>query len=924
MTTAESLERLKEAEFEVLAVESLRELESDCRAVIHFGMNAEGKTIPGPLDGFCRVPGVNPPRFVMIAATTTNLAKLKSKWLASLPSEENKPKRSRSEFARSKSAATPDEGDVTKAIRQVAILSRENPNASFILHLATNRSLPLELERAARNAGAAEGLEVRFLEQSQLRDFLDMKPVGQWLRQTHLGIEADQVSLPLIQRLCRENVVRYSNDVAMFDDFAPIETKSKALVLSRLKDASAHFHLLVGSSGVGKSVTALGVLQSHIAGGGIGIWLPSEAVENSLSLSEAIRAVLSALHPKLGRDAGVSTMGLAGEHGPIAIVVDDINRSPAPLRVLTKLLSWLRPDSSETTGIRLAGRLHVLCPLWESYWSSISSDAEKNDWIDVQHLSRFRRPETIALLKRMPRHFSDSELDRYADALEDDPILVSLFVRMLRVHSLVDPMQICHDAIGKFIRTSTNDLALSLGNTSESYLAVIQELARQMVLHRSFHPTWSEIERWFPQNAFTLQHLDSLAGQGHICRIRERDGDRVIEFRHDRLLESCISTALETILRGPATGWSPAFDPYYTPYLGRCLARSQFDSKVLDRVIQECPAAFVASLRFLPASSGDHARQLVSRVAAWLPQCRRSAAAMRHAVQLLREAATPFTIEVTDSIKDALSLWDARLRCGDAYAGALSLSRDFLPGSNSLWFEQLLEEAYAHHRDQLVDGLVNIFRGERNAAILKGALILAGYLSDAELSSAISTLWQQASEEGKKSILLPALWATLRCTGSQPRAALSPILESILLLDDRTEDPSRLSVRARLLSEISPAGRHGYSVPVLQQLIEIGDDARFESVIIAILERVDDPIAIRFMVTKLAWWSEQAHQAKSFSHYADTWRENWEGKHGGSPINVESLAEMRLLWEDAPATMASILCIRMLGRTHSGNRIAPG
>ena len=59
MTTAEALERLNDAEFELLAVRSLRELATDCHAIIHMGMNSQGKTIPGPLDGFCRVPGID-------------------------------------------------------------------------------------------------------------------------------------------------------------------------------------------------------------------------------------------------------------------------------------------------------------------------------------------------------------------------------------------------------------------------------------------------------------------------------------------------------------------------------------------------------------------------------------------------------------------------------------------------------------------------------------------------------------------------------------------------------------------------------------------------------------------------------------------------------------------------------------------------
>jgi len=896
MTTAEALERLNEAEFELLAVRSLRELEADCKAIIHLGMNARQKTIPGPLDGFCRVPGVNPPRFVMIAATTTNLAKLKAKWLAPLASGDTKPKRSKSESGRTKkkSDAPPDEGDLTKAV-----LREEHSTASFIVYLATNRSLALELENAARNAGEAEGLEVRFLEQSQLRDFLDAKPVGQWLRQEHLGIDADQVSLPLIRRLCEQNLSGYSNDVAMFEDFAPTETKSSALVLNRLKNPSAHFHLLVGSSGVGKSVTAMGVLQSHLAGGGIGLWLSSDAVEASLSLSEAIRAVLSALHPNLGRDAGTSTMALAAEHGPVVLVVDDLNRSNVPLRLLKKLLSWLRPDTSDATGVRLAGKVHVLCPLWNSYWSSISSNAESNSWIDAVHLTRFARPETLTLLETASRPFLESEMNRYADALEDDPILVGLFVRMVRMHPLVNPIELCHDAIGSFIRSSTSDLALSRGDSAESYTSAIQELARQMVMRRSFHPIWSEVQVWFAQNVFTLQHLDALAAQGHICRIRDRGTDRVIEFRHDRLLEFCISKALEAILRGPEIDWVPAFDPYYTPYLGRCLARTDFESKVLDRVQQESPAALVASLRFVPVSQSGYARQLVTRVAAWLSQCRRSSAVMRHAVQLLREAETPFTIEVTESLKNDPFLWDARLRCGDAYAGAMSLSHDFSPRSNHAWFEQLLEETDAHHHRALVDGVTTILLQERwNTPILGGALTLAGYLADPKLGPAISACWARASEKEKKDGLLQALWAALRCSNDDPRGVLSPIFESILLLDDTVQDPSRLSERYGLLEELSPAGRHGYSVPVLQLLSEMGNEERFESIVGALLERVDHPIAIRFMATTLAWWSERAQQANSFSPFANTWRENWENKHGGSSISTESLAELRSLWED--------------------------
>ena len=60
----------------------LRQFDGECAALLRSGTNALDEPIPSPVDGFCRVPGRHPPRFVLIECTTTEPADLRAKWLS--------------------------------------------------------------------------------------------------------------------------------------------------------------------------------------------------------------------------------------------------------------------------------------------------------------------------------------------------------------------------------------------------------------------------------------------------------------------------------------------------------------------------------------------------------------------------------------------------------------------------------------------------------------------------------------------------------------------------------------------------------------------------------------------------------------------------------------------------------------------------
>src|SRR4051812_22164276 len=115
MTTAEVLESMTDAgQFEILATRVLREIDSDCKAVAHAGVNAQEKTIPNPIDGFCLVPGSEPPRYVITAFTLTAPEGLVAKWLFDHTNYRSTGKR------KSPPSSPADDGDLIKAGRAAA------------------------------------------------------------------------------------------------------------------------------------------------------------------------------------------------------------------------------------------------------------------------------------------------------------------------------------------------------------------------------------------------------------------------------------------------------------------------------------------------------------------------------------------------------------------------------------------------------------------------------------------------------------------------------------------------------------------------------------------------------------------------------------------------------------------------------------
>ena len=126
---------------------------------------------------------------------------------------------------------------------------------------------------------------------------------------------------------------------------------------SRLDDP---LQFVLGDSGVGKSVACRKCLEQHIQAGGFGLIITDEVLAASLTVEDAIERMLRSLQPTLTVGVGREALTTTSNNEKFLLVVEDVNRSTQPARLVEKLASWsIREQSAK-------GRCcwHILCPVW--------------------------------------------------------------------------------------------------------------------------------------------------------------------------------------------------------------------------------------------------------------------------------------------------------------------------------------------------------------------------------------------------------------------------------------------------------------------------------------------------------------------------------------------------------------------------------
>jgi hypothetical protein len=849
VSTAEAIAAMTDdAEFEILGTRVLRLLDPDCVALEHSGVNAAGKTIASAVDGYCRVPNVEPPRFVTTQFTTCLKGSLRTKWI-----NERDPESSSSL------------GDLLKAAHEAGAIRRTHPFADFVVYLCSNKQPDVELLQECEAVATKLNVKVRFLTLSRLRDFLDVDPDGQWLRRQHLGIAANRISRKLLVEIGLESL-RQLGATLLSSTNRLVATETQRDVARSVTDGPA-IHVLIGESGSGKSVTAFQVLSDHLTNARLGIWMPAALLERSSTLSEALHAALTGYHPCLTATAGHEVLALLGSGERFLIVVDDVNRLSNPSDAIRTCIRWSGANSaSANRELSSSHATTFLVPAWSQSWAPLKETYRNVPGVAVSRVGTLSKMEAVACVREClavrDGILSDADCYTVAASLAFDPILIALFAQSFDPSIASDPSTFASDAVGRFSSDAINEASA----TSQLLPAELQDALLRSTLHalktRDLYPTWDELCAHLP--AESVSALRALAKYKKLCELVVESHQARFVFRHDRILAYFASGAISRMSITCAQDSEVMADPYYAQFVGDALAGKPLTDEEVAWLVDNAPLALVSCLRHVEDMSTDVRARVTTAAREWFAttysnRATTSETAFHLACTVLSEIFLPVVLDVTSPAKK--SGWVAYMRCanGDCLPLMEHLSRAFDPTVHRQDLEDACSRAMHRHKPAVVAQVAARLRDPTaSSRDMCGAFALAGYLRDPALDGAISDAWGRSDQ--KAELLFPALWAALFCVRDSANKSLASMIEawSSLPDDEQSQGDSprqRMSFRLQhiLWRDLPPAS-------LTSLLAAARTNIAIRNHVVTALEWSMHPDAVQFVVERAGELQKELRQ----------------------------------------------------------------
>ncbi|QYE37254.1 hypothetical protein KZX46_21715 (plasmid) [Polymorphobacter sp. PAMC 29334] len=852
MTSAEA--------FETLATAVLRAADASYASLIHVGTNAAGRTVRSPVDGIGLRVHRGSRRLLLAQHTTTARRELRRKWLE------------------------PDIGDLPKAqVIAAAERARRAVDAATLI-LCSSTDPDEQLVRDV-HAAAGCGLHLDIWPGSRIADFLDLDSEGQWIRERAFGIEAVRLSPSQAQEIGRLSLEGQLSLVSRADIVA--RSLDPALLAFARDVRGAGF--VIGESGLGKSAALRRLGDRWLEDGGHALVLDHEAIERSATIDQAVASGLRRWAPSLDAGCGLAALSLATPEYPLLLILEDVNRSANPGRIVERLIAW----SGTATAGEGAPAWRLLCPVWRG--NSGVNDDRLRDHVLSRSLTveRFEPAEAIEAVLTRAQSFgvalTDLQAGDLAASLGDDPLLIGLTTKWTGANP--------SDAIRSYVAADVGDAADDR-LLAPDLLSALESLAERMVESRIISPSWNEIRTWFAGESDGLAAIRRLVDRGRVVRL---GGDGRLAYRHDRVRDHLLVSAMVRLVE--AGRFTPDLweEPYYAGLIGTALTVLPFER--IDEAAARNPVAVFAALQD-PGLTKERLACALAAATRWTASAgfNDSGAESRrsHALRYLLRTDGQFVRPLVEPFPRNFWTLEAQARNGDARAAAsLCLASD--PGVRNAWRDRIVEHALARHPRFVDDVATLLLDGELSATGLEGVLNLAGEIGDPRLCAPLADRWTRGG--GSAALSSGWLWAVLRCCPRIGHTLADDVCRVWAALPSKVRDGANdrdRNPRWDVAGYTLPWGLARRSDPAtLAFMIQLPKRYRGLSRIVQqIIGHIDDPDAILSSARASAAIDRRAEGSGGINIFRNDIERRWSPDWDGRALSPKSRAALQKVWRD--------------------------
>ena len=636
---------------------------------------------------------------------------------------------------------------------------------------------------------------------------------------------------------------------------------------------------------------------------GFGLVVTDGVVRSSLTVNDAIERTLRNLQPNLADGEGSEALSLTSENEEFLVVIEDVNRAAQPARLVETLAVW----STRATTTRDGRRWRILCPVWPRTMALVSSNTEKIANEAAVLVTSFAQREGIAAVKEWRSIVTDLEAEAVASALGFDPLLIGL-------HGSTDSTPEPETVIQSYVERELQRVAATDGTyTAGEYRDALRTLALEMLMRRQLKPTFSDVLNWIVETAPIAAIFRELARHREVVRLEETTENQRIAFRHDRVRDHLLADAIRDAIIRDALPSEVTSEPYFAEFMGMAIARSGVSLGAIDKVVNANPLALFYALRNCSEPKGDSAQYVIKVAKAWsergdwrdpLNQALRTAV-----LRILAECNGPHVRGLCETIgKDLPDHWPlrGRFRNGDLYAG-VRLCAQLPPGVGWAGHVELIDHVVKQGGSRFTIALGTVLRSRELAETeRRGALRLAGFVARPELAGALRERW--VHDLSRKELLSDYFWACAQCCGDEPVGLLEPIVDAWAAMSDEDQDGVG-SPRVRFGSdELRWAFRDRVPDKAIGYLLKRARGPELRWPLLVMLNGIDNPDAVEFVVRELAQQSERLEATGHFSPFASTAVDEWRARQmprsskrngmrvSGGPMSAASRDRLLEIW----------------------------